>query len=184
MKAVFMGLGYIGLPAAAVAAGAGITVLGVDVNPDVVATINRGKIHILEPALDALVKQAVEQGTLRASLEPETGDAFFIVVPIPFKQNHRADISFVESAARTVIPFLREGNLFVIESASPVLTTEKMTDLIFKLRPELKNKIYIAYCPERVLPGNVLYELEHNDRVIGGLNPESADKRRPFTPNW
>jgi UDP-N-acetyl-D-mannosaminuronic acid dehydrogenase len=180
MKAVFMGLGYIGLPTAAVAASKGITVIGVDVNPEVVNTINQGKIHIVEPDLDKLVKDVVEKGALKAALQPEAADAFFIVVPTPFKQNHRADISYVTSATRMVIPFLREGNLFVIESTSPVLTTEKMADLIFKERPELKGKIYIAYCPERVLPGNVLYELEHNDRVIGGLNPESAGKAAEF----
>lgn len=175
-----MGLGYIGLPTAAVAASKGIEVVGVDVNPDVVNTINQGKIHIIEPDLDKVVKVAVEKGNLRASLKPEEADAFFIVVPTPFKQNHRADISYVESATRMVIPYLREGNLFVIESTSPVMTTEKMAVVIFKERPELKNKIFIAYCPERVLPGNVLYELEHNDRVIGGLNPESSVKAVEF----
>jgi len=175
-----MGLGYIGLPTAAVAASKGIHVLGVDVNPTVVETINQGKIHIVEPALDKVVKAVVESGMLRAALTPEEGDAFFVVVPTPFKQNHRADISYVESATRMVIPYLKEGSLFVIESTSPVMTTEKMRDLIFRERPELKDKIYIAYCPERVLPGNVLYELEHNDRVIGGINPESADKAAQF----
>lgn len=180
MKAVFMGLGYIGLPTAAVAANNGIIVVGVDVNENVVSTINQGKIHIVEPELDKLVKEVVEKGQLKASKKPELADAFFIVVPTPFKQNHRADISYVESATRTVIPFLREGNLFVIESTSPVMTTEKMAELIFKERPELKNKIFIAYCPERVLPGNVLYELEHNDRVIGGINYESSEKAMEF----
>ncbi|MDR2485833.1 MAG: UDP-N-acetyl-D-mannosamine dehydrogenase [Treponema sp.] len=180
MKAVFMGLGYIGLPTAAVAASKGISVVGVDVNPAVVRTVNQGSIHIVEPDLAALVRQVAEAGTLRASLTPEEADAFFIVVPTPFKQNHRADISFVESATRMVIPFLRQGNLFIIESTSPVLTTEKMADLIFKERPGLQENLYIAYCPERVLPGNVLYELKHNDRVIGGLNPESADKAAEF----
>lgn len=180
MKAVFMGLGYIGLPTAAVAASKGIEVVGVDVNPLVVETINQGKIHIVEPDLDKVVKSVVEKGSLRASLIAESADAFFIVVPTPFKQNHRADISYVESATRTVIPFLREGNLFVIESTSPVMTTEKMAELIFKERPELRDKIYIAYCPERVLPGNVLYELEHNDRVIGGINKASSDKASEF----
>lgn len=180
MKAVFMGLGYIGLPTAAVASSKGIQIVGVDVNPDVVNTINQGKIHIVEPSLDKLVKEVVEKGQLRASLKPEEADAFFIVVPTPFKQNHRADISYVESATRMVIPYLKEGNLFVIESTSPVMTTEKMADVIFKERPELKDKIYIAYCPERVLPGNVLYELEHNDRVIGGLNQESSNKAIEF----
>lgn len=180
MKAVFMGLGYIGLPTAAVAASKGITIIGVDVNPDVVDTVNQGKTHIVEPELDKLVKDVVERGYLKAALQPETADTFFIVVPTPFKQNHRADISYVESATRMVIPYLQEGNLFVIESTSPILTTEKMAELIFKRRPELKNKIYIAYCPERVLPGNVLYELEHNDRVIGGINSESSDKATEF----
>ena len=180
MKAVFMGLGYIGLPTAAVAASKGIQVVGVDVNPEVVDTINQGKIHIVEPSLDKLVKDVVEKGQLRASLKLEGADAFFIVVPTPFKQNHRADISYVESATRMVIPYLNEGNLFVIESTSPVMTTEKMAEVIFKERPELIDKIYIAYCPERVLPGNVLYELEHNDRVIGGINSESSDKAIEF----
>lgn len=180
MKAVFMGLGYIGLPTAAVAASKGIHIVGVDVNPDIVDTINKGKIHIIELSLDKLVKDVVEKGYLKASLIPEEADAFFVVVPTPFKQNHRADISYVESATRMVIPYLKEGNLFVIESTSPVMTTEKMAEVIFKERPELKDKIYIAYCPERVLPGNVLYELEHNDRVIGGINPESSDKAVEF----
>jgi len=180
MKAVFMGLGYIGLPTAAVAASKGIQVIGVDVNPSVVEIINQGKIHIVEPDLDKVVKTVVEKGQMRASLKPENADAFFIVVPTPFKQNHRADISYVESATRMVIPYLQEGNLFVIESTSPVLTTEKMAEVIFKERPELRDKIYIAYCPERVLPGNILYELEHNDRVIGGINNESSEKAISF----
>jgi UDP-N-acetyl-D-mannosaminuronic acid dehydrogenase len=180
MKAIVMGLGYIGLPTAAVAAKSGIQVVGVDVNPDVVKTVNQGKIHIVEPELDQVVKEAISKGLLKASVTPEEGDAFFIVVPTPFKQNRRADISYVEAATRMIIPYLKEGNLFVIESTSPVTTTGKMAELIFKIRPELKNNIYVAYCPERVLPGNILYELEHNDRVIGGINPESAGKAAAF----
>jgi len=180
MKVIFMGLGYIGLPTAAVAANNGLQVLGVDVNPEVVKTINQGKIHIVEPALDKVVKEVVEKGHLRASLKPEEADAFFIVVPTPFKQNHRADLSYVESATRMVIPYLKEGNLFVIESTSPVMTTENMAEIIFKARPELRDKIFIAYCPERVLPGNVLQELVHNDRVIGGINEASSDKAIEF----
>lgn len=175
-----MGLGYIGLPTAAVAASKGIEIVGVDINPSVVNTINEGKIHIVEPDLDKVVKKVVENGSLRASLQPELADAFFIVVPTPFKQNHRADISYVESATRMVIPFLREGSLFVVESTSPVMTTEKMADIIYKERPELIDKIFIAYCPERVLPGNVLFELENNDRVIGGINNASSDKAIEF----
>ena len=180
MKAVFMGLGYIGLPTAAVAAGKGIDVIGVDINPSVVETINRGEIHIVEPELDKLVKDVVGKKKLKASLNPEEADVFLIVVPTPFKQNHVADITYVENATRTVIPFLKEGNLFIIESTSPVMTTEKMADIIFAERPELKGKIYIAYCPERVLPGNVIYELENNDRIIGGINPESSAKATEF----
>jgi len=175
-----IGLGYIGLPTAAVVADEGFQVLGVDVNQAVVDTINSGKIHIVEPDLDLVVKRVVEKGQMKASLKPEQADVFLIVVPTPFRQNHRPDISYVESATRAVIPFLREGNVFIIESTSPVGTTEKMADLIWKERPELKGKIYIAYCPERVLPGNVIYELVHNDRVIGGINRESTEKAMEF----
>ena len=180
MKALFMGLGYIGLPTAAVAAKCGIDVIGVDINPEVVDTINRGEIHIVEPELDLVVRDVVKSGKLKAKTTPEEADVFLIVVPTPFKQNHRADISYVEKATKAVIPYLKEGNLFIIESTSPVMTTEKMADLIYKNKPELKNKIYIAYCPERVLPGNVIYELENNDRVIGGINKESSEKAAEF----
>ena len=162
-KVVFLGLGYIGLPTAAVAAAHGFEVIGVDVNPSVVETINQGKIHIVEPELGQVVRDVVQSGKLRAVCKPEAADAFFIVVPTPFKQNHRADITYVEAATRSVIPYLQEGNLFVIESTSPVYTTERMAEVIYKERPELKGKIHIAYCPERVLPGNTLYELVHND---------------------
>ncbi|MCC8145755.1 MAG: UDP-N-acetyl-D-mannosamine dehydrogenase [Bacteroidales bacterium] len=180
IDAVFVGLGYIGLPTAAFAASKGLNILGVDVNPQVVETINQGKIHIIEPYLDSLVKDVVRNGYLRAALKPQQAEAYFIVVPTPFKQNHRADISYVEAGTKAVIPFLKEGDLFVIESTSPVMTTEKMAALIWKERPELKDKIYIAYCPERVLPGNVIYELENNDRVIGGINTESTQKAIEF----
>ena len=179
-KVVFLGLGYIGLPTAAVAARHGYQVVGVDVNPAVVETINQGKIHIVEPDLDEIVKEVVRTGNLCAVCKPEPADAFFIVVPTPFKQNHRADITYVESATRSVIPYLKDGDLFVIESTSPVFTTEKMAGIIYKERPELKGKIFIAYCPERVLPGNTLYELVHNDRVIGGIDKASTDKAIEF----
>ena len=165
-KAVFMGLGYIGLPTATVAAGKGLQVVGVDINRKVVETINEGKIHIIEPGLQQLVQDVVEKGNLRASLVPEEADVFLIVVPTPFKGgNHEPDITYVEAATKAVIPYLKAGDLYIIESTSPVGTTEKMMHLIYAERPELKDKIYMAYCPERVLPGNVLYELEHNDRV-------------------
>ena len=175
-----MGLGYIGLPTAAVVAGAGIPVVGVDANPQVVETVNRGGIHIKEPGLGELVKTVVGNGLLRASGKPEEADVFLIVVPTPFKQNHRADTSFVESATRAVIPFLRPGNLFIIESTSPVLTTERMAALIFGERPELEGEIAVAYCPERVLPGKVLHELVHNDRVIGGIDRASSEAAAGF----
>ncbi|WP_106828385.1 UDP-N-acetyl-D-mannosamine dehydrogenase [Parabacteroides pacaensis] len=180
MKATFMGLGYIGLPTAIIAAQHGIEVTGVDINPQVVELTNQGIIHIVEPGLQELCKKVVENGTLKASRTPREADAYFIVVPTPFKGNHEPDISYVEAATRMVVPLLKAGDLFVIESTSPVGTTEKMTHLIFELRPDLKDKIYIAYCPERVLPGNVIYELVHNDRVIGGINAESTEKAITF----
>lgn len=180
MKACFIGLGYIGLPTAIVAADNGIEVIGVDVNPHVVETINKGKIHIVEPGLADLAAKVVSNGWLKAQSEPESSDVFLIVVPTPFTGDHEPDTSYVETATRNVIPFLKEGDLYIIESTSPVGTTENMAELIFSERPELKDKIYIAYCPERVLPGNIIYELVNNDRVIGGLNPESTDKAVEF----
>lgn len=175
-----MGLGYIGLPTAIIAAKHGVEIVGVDVNEKVVEMTNAGVLHIIEPGMEELLKEVTASGALHAYTEPQYADAFFIVVPTPFKGDHQPDISFVESATRMVLPYLREGNLFVIESTSPVGTTEKMTELIFAERPELKNKIYIAYCPERVLPGNVIYELVNNDRVIGGINEESSLKAMEF----
>lgn len=174
MKACFMGLGYIGLPTAIIAAQSGIDVLGVDINSKVVEKTNAGQLHIVEPGLEKLLQEVVQSGRLVASTSPQECDAFFIVVPTPFKGNHQPDISYVESATRMVIPLLKPGNLFVIESTSPVGTTELMANLIFNERPELKGKIHIAYCPERVLPGNVIYELVNNDRVIGGIDEEST----------
>lgn len=175
-----MGMGYIGLPTSAVIASKGIKVNGCDVNPKVVETINTGNIHIVEPGLDALVKNSVEKGYLRVFSEPQTSDVYLVVVPTPFNQNHQPDTSFVETATRSIIPILKKGDLFIIESTSPVLTTEKMAEIVFTERPELKEEISIAYCPERVLPGNVLYELEHNDRVIGGIDEASTQKAIEF----
>lgn len=180
MKACFMGLGYIGLPTAIIAAKHGVDVVGVDINPQVVEMTNAGELHIVEPGMEEMLREVVAKGKLRASTSPETSDAYFIVVPTPFKGDHEPDISYVESATRMVLPLLKQGDLYVIESTSPVGTTEKMAQLIFTERPELKDKIYIAYCPERVLPGNVIYELIHNDRVIGGLNEASTKKAQEF----
>ena len=171
-----MGLGYIGLPTAIIAAKHGVRVLGVDINPDVVEMTNRGRLHIVEPGLEEMLQEVVGSGALRASTTPETSDAYFMVVPTPFKGNHEPDISYVEAATRAVLPCLKEGDLYVIESTSPVGTTDRMRDLIFRERPELEGKIFIAYCPERVLPGNVIYELTHNDRVIGGIDEASTEK--------
>lgn len=180
MKACFMGLGYIGLPTAIIAAKHGIQVTGVDVNPAVVEKTNAGQLHIIEPGLEKMLQEVVASGMLQATTQPELCDAYFMVVPTPFKGNHEPDISYVEAATRAVIPFLRPGNLYVLESTSPIGTTEAMAKIIFAERPELEGQIYIAYCPERVLPGNVIYELEHNDRVIGGLNSESTEKAIEF----
>lgn len=180
MKACFMGLGYIGLPTAIIAAEHGVDVIGVDINPKVVEKTNAGQLHIVEPGLQDLLQEVVKNGKLRAATSPETADAYFIVVPTPFKGDHEPDVSYVENATRMVLPFLKKGDLYVIESTSPVGTTEMMTEIIFKERPELQGEIYIAYCPERVLPGNVIYELVHNDRVIGGIDDASTDKAIEF----
>ena len=180
MKACFMGLGYIGLPTSIIAAKHGVQIVGVDINSQVVEKTNAGELHIIEPGMGDLLREVVDNGLLHASTEPEMSDAYFIVVPTPFKGNHEPNVSYVEAATRAVIPFLKSGDLFVIESTSPVGTTEAMTEIIYAERPELKDKLYIAYCPERVLPGNVIYELVHNDRVIGGINPESTNKAIEF----
>jgi len=180
MKACFIGLGYIGLPTAIIAAKHGIDIVGVDINPTVVEMTNQGKLHIIEPGMQELLQQVIESGSLRATTTPEQADAFFIVVPTPFKGDHQPDVSYVEAATLSVIPFLKEGNLFVIESTSPVGTTEAMAQLIYQKRPELEGKIDIAYCPERVLPGNVIHELVNNDRVIGGLTAQAAEHAASF----
>jgi len=179
-QVVVMGLGYIGLPTSAFIASKKIEVYGVDVNPEIVNTINQGKIHIVEPDLEGLARYVVEKRYLTAGTKPRDADVFLIAVPTPFKENHEPDISYVESAIRMIIPYLREDNLIIIESTSPVGTTEKMVEIIFSERPELKDKIYVSYCPERVLPGKILYELEHNDRVIGGLDEKSTEKAIEF----
>ena len=179
-KIVMIGLGYIGLPTAALIASKNIPVIGVDINKDVVNTINKGEIHIVEPKLDKLVKEVVQKGFLKASTEPVEAEIYLIAVPTPFKGNYEPDIAYVEAAIRNLIPTLKEGALVIIESTSPVGTTEKMQKIIYAERPELKGKIFMAFCPERVLPGNVIYELEHNDRAIGGINEESTQKAMDF----
>ena len=179
-KVTMIGLGYIGLPTAAVIASNKIEVIGVDLSKNVVNTINEGRIHIVEPALDGLVKKVVDEGYLRASDKCEESDVFVVAVPTPFKENNVPDLSYVEGATRSAIPALKEGDLFIIESTSPVGTTEKMAEIIYQERPELRGKLHIAYCPERVMPGKVIYELENNDRVIGGMDEQSAEKAAGF----
>ena len=177
---VMIGLGYIGLPTAALIAQKKTYVHGVDINPSVVETINQGKIHIVEPELDAAVAEAVKEGYLEADTKPVEANTYLIVVPTPFKAKNEPDISFVEAATRAVLPLLKEDDLYIIESTSPVGTTEKMMNLIYSERPELQGKLNIAYCPERVLPGNVMYELVHNDRVIGGVDEKSTERAVTF----
>ncbi|CAK7021932.1 MAG: UDP-N-acetyl-D-mannosamine dehydrogenase [Petrimonas sp.] len=180
MKACFIGLGYIGLPTAVIAADNGIEVIGVDINPEVVKSVNSGKVHFSEPGLDKICKKVTSNGNLKAYTEPQASDVYVIVVPTPFKGNHEPDVSYVESAVTTVLPYLKEGDLCIIESTCPVGTTEKMAELIYSEKPALKDKIYLSYCPERVLPGNTVYELIHNDRVIGGIDEGSSEKAAGF----
>ncbi|WP_419834045.1 UDP-N-acetyl-D-mannosamine dehydrogenase [Endozoicomonas atrinae] len=197
-----IGLGYIGLPTAAMFASRKVNVIGVDVNQHAVDTINEGRIHIVEPDLDMLVSAAVTAGYLRATTTPEPADAFLVAVPTPFKDNHEPDLSYIESATRAIAPVLKKGDLVVLESTSPVGATEQMAQWLAEARPDLKiplgnvecrmlsgglkNQalntqhssfdIYVAHCPERVLPGQVVRELVENDRVIGGINHESSQK--------
>lgn len=180
-----IGLGYIGLPTAAAFASRKIKVIGVDVNPDTVATINRGEIHIVEPDLDMVVQAAVTEGYLRATSTPEPADAFLIAVPTPFKgDSHDPDLSYIEAAADAIAPVLQKGNLVILESTSPVGATEQLAEWLAMARPDLRfpqthgeeTDIYIAHCPERVLPGHVLRELVQNDRVIGGMTPRCAQQ--------
>lgn len=179
-KVVMVGLGYIGLPTAALIASKKIHVVGVDVSQEVVETINKGEIHIVEPDLAGLVHHVVKNNYLKATTTPVASDVYLIAVPTPFKENFQPDISFVEKAVQAIIPVIAPGALVIIESTSPVGTTERMQQIILQERPELKGKLHMAYCPERVLPGNVIYELEHNDRAIGGIDETSTEKAVAF----
>ena len=177
---VMVGLGYIGLPTAALIASRGLHVTGVDVHQHVVDTINKGQIHIVEPDLDGLVHHVVHKSFLKATLTPETADIYLIAVPTPFKDNYVPDVSYVLAAVSKITPTLEKGALVILESTSPVGTTRLIEKQIYKDRPELEGHIFIAYCPERVLPGNILYELKHNDRAIGGINKISTQKAIDF----
>lgn len=182
-KICVMGLGYIGLPTASLLATKGFQVHGVDVNENAVEMINSGKVHIYEPDLDILVKAAVQSGKLKASLQPEEADIFILAVPTPFQDGHKPDLTYVEAAAKTIAPVIKNGDIIILESTSPIGTTEKVAEWILEERPDLttsekmhsdKGRIYVAHCPERVLPGHILKELVENDRIIGGLDKEST----------
>ena len=180
-----IGLGYIGLPTAAMFASRKVEVVGVDVNQNAVDTINRGEVHIAEPDLDSVVRAVVKEGYLRATTVPEPSDAFLIAVPTPFKgENHDPDLGFIEAAARAIAPILQAGNLVILESTSPVGATEAMAGWLAEARPDLSfpqdageaSDIRIAHCPERVLPGKVMQELITNDRVVGGMTVACSER--------
>ena len=183
-----VGLGYIGLPTAAVLASRSIKVVGLDVNKKTVDIINQGKVHIIEPGLDVLVQSSVQSGYLKATTKPEKADVFMIAVPTPFKDDHEPDLSYIESAAKAIAPVLEKGNLVILESTSPVGSTEKMTEWIKEARPDfsfpefgsssIQYDISVAHCPERVLPGQVIRELVENDRIIGGMTTHCAERAR------
>lgn len=183
-KVVVVGLGYIGLPTAAVIASRGIEVLGVDVSAATVDTVNQGKVHIVEPDLDMLVQASVTLGKLKASTEPADADVFMIAVPTPFKQGKQPDLHFIQQAAQSIAPHLCRGNLVILESTSPVGATEKLCKWLQQSRPDLaiagahssQIDVNVAHCPERVLPGRILQELVSNDRIIGGMSDACSDK--------
>ncbi|MBE0435720.1 MAG: UDP-N-acetyl-D-mannosamine dehydrogenase [Methylomicrobium sp.] len=176
-KVCVIGLGYIGLPTASLLGTKGFDVFGVDTSEHVVNTINQGKIHIVEPDLDILVKSAVQSGNLKAGLQPQEADIFILAVPTPFKDEHIPDLSYVEAATRVIAPFVKPGNIVILESTSPVGTTD---DIVAKILSEeghdIGKDVYVAHCPERVLPGRILTELVENDRIVGGINEISTEK--------
>ncbi len=176
-KVCVIGLGYIGLPTASLLGTKGFEVFGVDTSEHVVNTINQGKIHIVEPDLDILVKSAVQSGNLKAGLQPQEADVFILAVPTPFKDDHIPDLSYVEAATRIIAPFVKPGNIVILESTSPVGTTD---DIVAKILSEeghdVGRDVYVAHCPERVLPGRILTELVENDRIVGGINEISTEK--------
>ena len=179
-KVCVVGLGYIGLPTAAFIASKGVHVTGVDVNSKFVESINKGEVPFFEPGFDVLLKRVVEEGYLVAQTEQVEADAYIVCVPTPFKENHKVDTKFINAAVEAMAPHLRPGALVVLESTSPPGTTENMANYILELRPDLsldedeENAIFVAHCPERVLPGRVMEEMENNDRVIGGLTPRGT----------
>lgn len=184
MKVCVIGLGYIGLPTAAIFASCGVEVLGVDVNPKVIETINQGRIHIVEQGLESLVSKVVQNGSLKASLKPDYADVFIICVPTPFKENHQPNCDYIQSATLALAPYLKKDNIVILESTSPVGTTQKIAqwlsgarnDLRFPQNPSDTSDVFLAHCPERVLPGQILKELVENDRIVGGITPQCTAK--------
>ncbi len=187
-KISVIGLGYIGLPTAAMIAATARHVIGVDINAEIVAMINAGETHIVEPALNQLVRKVTTEGYLRAMTSPQTADVFLITVPTPFQQHYEPDLSYVEAAAASIAPVLKKGDLIILESTSPVGTTARLSeqlatlrnDLIFPHQSSENVDIHIAYCPERVMPGKIMQELIANDRIIGGMTAACAEKARDF----
>lgn len=176
-----IGLGYIGLPTASLLGTKGFSVHGVDVSSHVVNTINEGRIHIVEPDLDIMVKSAVNAGNLKAGLEPVEADVFIVAVPTPFKDEHEPDLSYVENATRMIAPYVKPGNLVILESTSPVGTTDEVVARILKeAGHDIDKEVFVAHCPERVLPGRILIELVENDRIVGGINPLATKKAVEF----
>lgn len=180
-----IGLGYIGLPTAAILAANGVAVTGVDISPATVTAVNRGRVPFVEPDLAGYVAEAVSAGKLRAVSAPEPADAYIVAVPTPFMENHKPDLSYIRSAAEALAPTLRGGELVILESTSPPGTTQRMADWILAERPDLsldgadgRPRIYVAHCPERVLPGKIMVELVTNDRIVGGITPEAAQRSR------
>ena len=184
----FVGLGYIGLPTAVVMANSGLKVIGVDVVEEKVSSVNNGELTIVEPGLEAELRSALESGNFVASTEMPEADAYVIAVPTPFQSDYSVDMRFIYSAAEAIAPKLKGGELIVLESTSPPLTTQRMAERVIELRPEFvidgqenpenKPTIYVAHCPERILPGKAMEELRTNDRIIGGMSPAATEKAR------
>ena len=178
-KICVIGLGYIGLPTAALLANRGYSVHGVDVVASTVDTINQGKIHIVEPDLDTFVRAAVNSGNLKASLTPDFADVFIIAVPTPFHEGYVPNVDYVVSATKAIAPYVKEGDIVILESTSPVGTTDLVGDTL-KEEGIDTSKLFIAHCPERVLPGHIMRELVENDRIVGGLTEEATEKTVEF----
>ncbi|MDM5211547.1 UDP-N-acetyl-D-mannosamine dehydrogenase [Peribacillus sp. NJ4] len=185
-KVCIVGLGYIGLPTAAVLADKGFLVHGVDVNEEAINLINNGEVHIYEPDLEKVVKKVVTAGKLSADIDPIKADVYILAVPTPFKEDHKPDLAYVESATKSIIPYIEPGNLIILESTSPIGTTDKIVELILNERTDLSidekssSQIFVSHCPERVLPGKILKELIENDRIVGGINKMSTQKTAEF----